>query len=257
MARAMSLNVGLVKGLTHQTTISDIVVPPRLRERHKCGIAWVEDAFGGEGFVPSSVHMVTGMPGTGKSTFTRQLADSIVGQGHICLYNTGEESLFQVKMACERMGLKNSFYCANHEMVSDLLEHADKLAAENKGKQVFIIHDSLATLNDGKYKDGGTTGGTPVRCCEMLVNWAKETFGIVMFIGQCTKNGDFAGRNTIKHMVDGHASLYFDDDKKSDVYGERIFEVTKNRFGVSGKAFIVGLDKRGLFEKGSFSFIKG
>lgn len=256
MARAMSLNIGIVKGLKHNTNILDIKVPPRLRERYKCGISWVDDGFGGDGFVPSSVHMITGMPGTGKSTLVRQLADALTVSDYVCLYNTGEESLFQVKMACERLNIKKGFYCANHTMTSELLEHADKLAKENKGKQVFILQDSLATLDDGKYKDGGTTGNTSVRCCEQLVEWAKETFGIVMFVGQCTKNGDFAGKNVLKHMVDTHGHLYFDIEKKSETYGERLFEVNKNRWGVTGRIYIIGMERNGLYEKGSFSFVK-
>lgn len=248
----MNIDVGTVKGLKFNTNINDIKVPARLRERYRCGIDWVDDAFGGEGFVPSSVHMLTGMPATGKSTFVRQLADSLTASGHIALYNSGEENLYQVAITCERLKLKNGFFCANHDMTSELLEHADKLAKTHPGKQVFILQDSLQTLNDGKYKDGGVTSNTPVRCCEMLTKWAKATFGITIFIGQCTKNGDFAGKNIIKHFVDGHAELYFDEEKKSETWGERMFEVTKNRWGVSGKTYIVGLGDTGLYEKGTF-----
>ena len=35
-------------------------------------------------------------------------------------------------------------------------------------------------------------------------------------------------------------------------YGERIFEITKNRFGCSGRAYVLGIGSSGLFEKGSF-----
>jgi len=248
----MNLNVGTVKGLKVDTNIKHIKVPEQLRKRHKCGIDWVDDAFGGEGFVPSSVHMLTGMPATGKSTFIRQLADSLTGQGHVALYNSGEENLYQVAVTYERLRLRNGFICADHDMTSELLAQADQLMAMHKGKQVFLLQDSLQTLNDGKYKDGGITSNTPVRCCEMLTSWAKATFGIVIFIGQCNKNGDYAGKNTIKHAVDGHAELYFDNDRKSETFGERMFGVTKNRWGVSGKTYIVELGERGLSEKGSF-----
>ena len=251
----MNLKLKRAKGLTDTTNILDIKVPTALRNRHKCGISWIDQAYGGEGFVPSSVHMLTGMPGTGKSTMVRQLADAITGQGHICLYNTGEENLYQVKMCTERMGLKNGFYVASHTLVKDLLAHADKLRKLNPGKQVFLLHDSLQTLDDGFYANGTTNSVTPVRCCEKLTEWAKETYSVVMFIGQSTKNGDFSGKNTIKHLVDGHANLYFDEEKKSETYGERLFEVTKNRYGCSGKTFIIGMGDKGLYEKGSY--VKG
>ena len=241
-----------IKGLTHTTSINDISVPAKLRERHKCGISWVDEAFGGQGFVPSSIHMLTGMPGTGKSTMLRQMADAIMGAGHICLYNTGEENLYQVKMCCERLGLKNGFYVANHRMVKDLLAHADKLQKLNPKKQVFILHDSLQTLDDGFYKNGVTNSASTVRCTEMLTDWAKRTYGIVVFIGQSTKGGDFAGKNTIKHAVDGHANLFFDEEKNSETWGERLFEVSKNRWGCSGMTYVVGMNDKGLYEKGSF-----
>lgn len=248
----MSLNVG-IKGFKQGTNIKDVKVPAALRERRMTGITWFDDALGGEGMVPSSTFMVTGAPAAGKSTLIRQLADTITGQGHIAIMNSGEESLYQVSMACERLNLKNGFMAGQEIMTAGLLTYADNVRKANPKKQVFILQDSLQTLNDGKYKDGGTTGNTPVRCCEQLTNWAKSTYGIVLFVGQVTKGGDFAGKNTIKHMIDGHTELYFDTDKKSETFGERLFEVTKNRFGCSGKTFVIGMEKTGLYEKGCFS----
>jgi len=245
----MNLSVG-VKGLKRGTTISNIEVPEALRNRKKTGIEWFDDALGGEGFVPSSVMMLTGTPGAGKTTMLLQLADAITKAGHICLYNTGEESLYQVKMVVERLGLKSGFFVGQDTLVGDVLKHANDLRKKNPGKQVFILQDSLQTLDDGKY-NGATNSMTPVRCIEALTNWAKDTNGIVMFIGQVTKNGDFAGKQTILHAVDMRAQLYIDEEKKSETYGERLFEVTKNRFGCSGKRYILGIAKTGLYEKGS------
>ena len=94
---------------------------------------------------------------------------------------------------------------------------------------------------------------TSVRCTEMLTDWAKSNYGVVIFIGQVTKSGDFAGKQTILHAVDVRGQLYIDEEKKSETYGERIFEVTKNRFGCSGRSYVLGIAKTGLYEKGSFS----
>lgn len=247
----MNLNVG-VQGLKRGTNIMGIDVPEALRHRKKSGIEWFDDALGSEGFTPSTSMMLTGGPGCGKTTMVLQLADSIMKAGHIALMNTGEESLYQVKMVVERLRLKSGFIAGQDVMASDVIAHADELRKANPNKQVFLLQDSLQTLNDGKYKDGGVTGSTPLRCCEMLTNWAKSTYGIVIFVGQVTKSGDFAGKNAIKHAVDVHGHLYFDDDKKSETYGERLFEVQKNRFGCNGKTYIIGIDKDGLKEKGHF-----
>ena len=250
----MNLTVG-IKGFKRGTNINEIEVPEVLRARKKVGIEWFDDAIGGEGMVPSSVMMLTGTPGAGKTTMLLQLANSITGAGHICLYNTGEESLYQVKMVAERLRLRNGFVVGQDTLVEDLLEHADQLRAANKGKQVFILQDSLQTLDDGKY-GGSTNSMTPVRCVEMLTDWAKSTYSIVAFIGQVTKSACggpavFAGKNTILHAVDVRGELYIDGEKRSESYGERIFTVSKNRFGVSGLSYILGMDKTGLFEKGS------
>jgi len=246
----MNLNVG-IKGLKKGTNILDIEVPKALRDRKKVGISWFDDALGGEGFVPSQVMMLTGTPGAGKTTLLLQLADAITKAGHICLYNTGEESLYQVKMVTERLGLRSGFVVGQDTLVTDLLAHADSLRKANPGKQVFILQDSLQTLDDGKWKDG-TNSMTTVRATEMLTDWAKSTYGVVIFIGQVTKSGDFAGKQTILHAVDVRGQLYIDEEKKSETYGERIFEVTKNRFGCSGRAYVLGIGKTGLYEKGSF-----
>ena len=246
----MNLNVG-IKGLKQATNILEIEVPKALRDRKKVGISWFDDALGGDGFVPSQVMMLTGTPGAGKTTLLLQLANAITKAGHVCLYNTGEESLYQVKMVVERLGLKAGFYVGQDTMVTDLLAHADKLRKANPGKQVFILQDSLQTLNDGKWAEA-TNSMTAVRSVEALTDWAKSNYGVVIFIGQVTKSGDFAGKQTILHAVDVRGQLYIDDEKKSETYGERIFEVTKNRFGCSGRSYVLGINTTGLYEKGSF-----
>ena len=249
----MNLNVG-IKGLKKGTNINDIAVPEVLRNRKKIGISWFDYAIGGEGFVPSSVMMLTGTPGAGKSTMLLQIADAITRAGHIALYNTGEESLYQVKMVTERLKLKSGFVVGQDTLVDDVIAHANHLRKANPGKQVFLLQDSLQTLEDDVAQQrGGSNTMTPVRCTEVLTNWAKETHSIVVFIGQVTKDGEFAGKQTILHAVDVRGRLFIDESKKSETYGERIFEVTKNRFGCSGRSYILGMEKTGLYEKGCIS----
>jgi len=232
-------------GIKIGTDISKIQVPAKLRIRQNLGIAWVNEALGGGGMTPSTVGMVTGSPGCGKSTLMRQLADSITAQGHLALYNTGEESVYQVKMRCEDMGLTSGFQVGEERYIGKILSHARELQAKNPKKQVFILQDSLQTLDDGHYKNG-TTSITPVRCCEQLTDWAKETYGIVLFIGQVTKSGLFAGKNTIRHMVDVHCEILPDGDNKSATYKRLLFTVTKNRFGYTGRSYLVDITKQGL-----------
>lgn len=250
----MNLDVGL-KHLKKGTSILDINVPEQLKIRIPSGIDFIDDALGGwsnaTGFTPSTSMMLTGGPGFGKTTLLLQIADGLTKNGHVVIVNTGEESPYQVRMVTERLKIKHGFIIGNDKKVQDLIMHAEVMQELHPGKQVFIFQDSLQTLDDGHYSNG-TTGNTPVRCCELLTDWAKRTFGIVCFIGQVNKAGQFAGKNALKHAIDVHAHFSFDDSPKSSTYGERLFEMQKNRFGANEKTYLVGLDSTGLYSKGHF-----
>ena len=249
----MNLNVGL-KSWKRGTNILDLEVPAQLERTVKTGLKWFDEAVGGEGMTPSTAMMLTGTPGAGKTTMCLQLADAITAGGNICLFNTGEESLFQVRKVAKRLNMKHGFVAGQDILVENVLAHADELRKKNPNRQVFLLLDSLQTLDDGKYKDGHTNSMTQVRSIEMITSWCKETFGIALVIGQVTKGGDFAGKQQIKHTVDAHGHLFIDEQKNSETYGERLFEIQKNRFGCSGKTFILGIGQQGLYEKGSYSF---
>jgi len=252
----MKLNVA--RGFKPGTMISTVEVPPELRIKRTSGIDWIDDAMGGcGGFTPTSTLMLTGGPGAGKSTLLRQLADSLTKAGHIVFYNCGEESIYQCKMSIERLRLKNDFMVGEERMLPKVYNFLDNVKAQNPGKQIFFLQDSLQTLDDGKYVDShgesrGTTGKTPGYCAEMMVDWSQQNYAVTIFICQVTKNGDFAGANKIRHAIDIHANMFVDEKEKSDTYGCLLFEVTKNRWGKCGTTYILGLTETGLEERGSF-----
>ncbi len=262
MGAEMKLNVG-VPGLKRGSNVLDIKIPPELDMTVKTGIKWFDKLLSG-GWTPSTACMLTGVPGGGKTTLCLAVADALTGMGHIPLFNTNEESLYQVRKTLRRLNAKNGFEPGQDEFVTEVIEHAMWLQKNAKAKglkakdgtpaHVVILQDSLQTLDDGKYAHGGRTGNTPVRCCEKLVEWCKSTYGICVFVGQVTKGGEYAGKGTIKHAVDQHVHGWFDLDKKSETWGERLFEIRKNRFGVSGRTFIVGIDERGVYPKGEVHY---
>jgi predicted ATP-dependent serine protease len=213
------------------TNINSIVVPPELRVKHATGLPWVDALLGG-GFTPSIAGMLTGDSGVGKSTMIRTIADALTLQGHTVLYNCLEESEYQVKMACERLELDAGFIIAHDLFVADVIAHARELQKKcKKGKKVFLFVDSLQCLDDGKYDTGKTTKQTPINCAKELIKWAKDTFGVLVWVHQVTKGGVFVGDNTVKHAVDLHLHFGFDKDKKSPTFGERILRKDKDRFG--------------------------
>jgi len=236
------LNVSSVK---RGTNINDVVVPEALRQKDATGLEWIDEALGG-GFTPSTAMMLTGDPGCGKTTMLLTIANALTKQGHVVLYNGGEESPFQVKMTVERLGLKDGFVWGEDVFVKDVIEQAKTLAKKLKpGKRVYLFVDSLQCLDTGKYDTGRVTKNTPVQCCEELIGWAKETFGVLVFINHVTKNGNFSGSNTIKHAVDIHAHFGFDKDKKSETFGERVLDISKNRFGVKKSPLPVEMGTNG------------
>lgn len=242
------MRLNLQRGFKPGTMISTIEVPKELRRRVSTGIEWLDEALGSNGgCVPTTTIMCTGGPGTGKSTLMRQLASSFRNVPNVLsFYNSGEESLYQAKMSCERLMLKNDFMVGEEQHLPTLLEHLDRIKSENPNKQLVLLQDSLQTLDDGKYKDGGKTGNTPVRCAEALVDWAQKNFAVVLFVGQANKGGDFAGKNAIKHAVDVHLHLWFDKKPKSETFGMHLFEIQKNRWGMAGRIERIELTGTGL-----------
>jgi len=242
----MKLNVKN-DGIIFGTNILDINVPKKLRERNPCGVDYIDAAFGGEGFTPSTISLFTGEPGAGKTTLMLTLANALTSQGYTCLFNTAEESLYQVKLTCERLELSSGFIAGQESYVPRLLKQCDMLRKKTGNKPFFLIVDSLQTLNDGKYGEENTNSQSAVRSLQMLTDYAKEHYINVICIGQVNKSGNMAGSQKLKHMVD--AMLHLSIEKKDeDFKGLRVLETIKNRFGGAGWTFFLDLKKEGFNE---------
>ena len=227
--------------------INDIVVPDILKTRVLTGLDYIDAAMGGKGFTPSMVTLFTGTPGAGKTTMMLKLADSLTANGAAVVFNTGEESLYQVKMVTERLHLRHGFMAGGETHVPTLLKQCDAVRARNPGKPFFLVVDSLQTMDDGKYKDGGRTSQTAVRALEQITDYCKEHNVNAIVIGQVNKGGKMAGSNKLKHMVDAHMHLSV-EEKDAELAGCRVLETQKNRFGGAGHAFFLRLNEHGFKE---------
>jgi DNA repair protein RadA/Sms len=245
----MRLNVST--GLPFGLNIKDVEVPAALRTKISTGIDYFDSAMGGKGFTPSVVTLFTGTPGAGKTTMMLALANSLTGNGATVVFNTGEESLYQVKMVTERLHLRHGFLAGGEVHVPTLLKQCDAVRARNPGKPFFLIVDSLQTMDDGKYrrKDGTTTtnGGSATRALAMITDYCKENMVNAIIIGQVNKGGQMAGSNKLKHMVDAHLHLSV-EEKDAELAGCRVLETQKNRFGGAGHAFFLRLNEHGFKE---------
>ena len=229
------------------TNILDIEVPEALRKRVKSGLLYFDDALGGRGFTPSAVTLFTGTPGAGKTTMMLELANSLTGHGAQVLFNTAEESLYQLKMTVERLRLRHGFSAGQETLVPKLLENCDTLRKKSPKKPFFLIVDSLQTLNDGKYGEHNTNSKTAERSLLQITDYCKVNFCNAVIIGQVTKNGQMAGANVLKHMVDAMMSLDV-ERKDEDLMGCRVLTTEKNRFGGAGHIFFLALRERGFDE---------
>ena len=227
------------------TNILDIEVPEYLKKKFKVGVDYIDGAMGGEGFTPSAVTLFTGTPGAGKTTLALKLADSVTKKGGLCLFNTAEESLYQTSMTAKRLKLKNGFLTGNTDDINVLLQKAQDMVDDNKGKQFFLIVDSLQCLDDGKYSSGMKTSGTAIRCLQLITNFCKDNAAVGIIINQVNKQGKMAGSNKLKHMCDSHMHLSV-EEKEQDLIGCRILEVQKNRFGGCGHIFFLNLGRTGF-----------
>jgi DNA repair protein RadA/Sms len=232
---------------TFGTKISDVKVPDELLKRIRTGVEWIDEGLGGEGFTPSMVTMFTGEPGAGKTTALLTIASGLSENGALVVYNTAEESLFQVKRTVNRLGIDANFLVGGETNVDEIIKGIDILRAkkEHQGKPVFLLVDSLQCLDDGHFTTGRITTATAERSLEKLTTWAKENFCSVITIGQVTKGGQFAGSNKMKHMVDCHMHLSW-EKKDKDLLGHRKFEVEKNRFGGTGRTSWLSMGSQGF-----------
>ena len=229
------------------TNILDIEVPDALRRRVPTGVKFFDDALGGKGLTPSAVYFFTGTPGSGKTTMMLSLANNITRKGGVALFNTAEESLYQVRMTTERLNLRSGFIAGQENHIPTLLENCDKIRAQNPGKDFVLIVDSLQCMDDGKFNSGRITTATAERSLQLITDYCKTHLVNAIIIGQVNKSGQMAGSNKLKHMVDAMLSLDV-ERKDQDLFGCRVLTTEKNRFGGAGHIFYLNLRANGFRE---------
>jgi len=208
-------------------------------QRFSCGIKELDRVYGG-GLVPGSVVLIGGDPGIGKSTLLLQSCAKM-SRTLKSLYVTGEESLDQVALRGQRLGI-----CA-----SDLL-----LLAETRIETVLetalscqpqlLITDSIQTLYTDSLQSAPGSVAQVRETAAMLVRYAKQTGTIVILVGHVTKEGALAGPRVLEHMVD--TVLYFEGDRSSQF---RIIRAVKNRFGAVNEIGVFAMTAAGLKEVGN------
>ncbi|XP_027340424.1 uncharacterized protein LOC113853916 isoform X4 [Abrus precatorius] len=184
----------------------------------------------GGGLVPGSMILVGGDPGIGKSTLLLQIAAMIAeecndGDDSSVLYVSGEESLQQIGIRADRLGIKSNVFLYSSTDIEDILNKANSLSPR------ALVVDSIQTTYL-KTILGSAGGVMQVKeCTTALMRFAKMTNISVFLIGHVTKSGDIAGPRVLEHIVD--AVLYMEGERCSPY---RMLRSVKNRFGSTDEA---------------------
>ena len=191
------------------------------------------DRVTGGGLVPGSAILIGGDPGIGKSTILLQAVSRLANNNVTTVYISGEESVAQVRMRAERLGLEDSpVSLASETNLRDILA----TLAKGKCPDVVVI-DSIQTMYADTIESAPGTVAQVRTCAQELIRFAKKKNVCVLLVGHVTKDGQIAGPRVLEHMVD--TVLYFEGDRGNQF---RILRAVKNRFG--------GTDEIGVFEMG-------
>lgn len=214
-------------------------LPP---ERQSISIDEFDRVLGG-GLVQASVTLVGGDPGIGKSTLLLQAACALSGQGQTVLYFSGEESINQIRMRANRLGLEDKEQRENIRLAA-CINVADILSTlENEKDICLVIIDSIQTMwLESANGAPGTVSQVRAAAFE-LIRMAKQKEFALVLVGHVTKEGALAGPRVLEHMVD--AVLYFEGDRGHQF---RILRAAKNRFGATDEIGVFSMTSEGLVE---------
>ena len=182
------------------------------------------------GIPQSSVTLVGGKAGAGKSTLALQFCESICGQtGKETLIVSVEEAAAQVKERGKRLKLK---HLNKIRLVRGDVELSDVI---HKHKPAAIIVDSLPKLCPDM--------GAAVEFCKRLKAHIEELTIPAIVIDHINKDEEFAGLEALQHEVD--ATLIF------TVYDDEVRELrsVKNRNAPSGVRVFFDMTDTGLCER--------
>ncbi len=211
------------------------VAPP---PRADTGIAELDRVLGG-GLVPASVVLVGGDPGIGKSTLMLQAAATLARAGRRVMYISGEESIDQVRLRAQRLGLAD----AALELAAAINVRDIAATLEQERDLTLVVIDSIQTMwLDTIESAPGTVAQVRATSFE-LIRLAKSRGFSLVLVGHVTKEGALAGPRVLEHMVD--AVLYFEGDRGHQF---RILRAVKNRFGATDEIGVFEMTEQGLAE---------
>jgi len=192
----------------------------------------------GGGLVSGSLVLISGDPGIGKSTLLLKVAALVAqAQGKV-VYVSGEETLHQIKLRSERLGITGEkLYLLAETDIEAILNQIEELAPS------LVVVDSIQTVY---LPELNTAPGsiTQVRECTLrLMRLAKRSAVPIFIAGHVTKDGAIAGPRVLEHIVD--VVLYLEGEPFS---AYRLLRCVKNRFGSTNEVGVFEMKGEGLVE---------
>ena len=209
-------------------------IKPERLSRLGSGYSEFDRVLGG-GFVPGSVILLGGAPGAGKSTLLLQVTTLLSAQKP-CLYVTGEESLEQIALRAQRLGLNGEHLeCVSETRVEAIAAMFDKV------KPVLVAVDSVQVMQVESLSGAPGSVGQVRESAAQLTRLAKATGVIVLLVGHVTKEGALAGPKVLEHIIDASLLLEGDSGRRF-----RTLRAHKNRFGSVGELGVFAMTETGL-----------
>ncbi len=206
-------------------------------ERLEVGSEELARVLGG-GIVPGSVVLIGGDPGIGKSTLLLQTSAQMADGDEPVLYISGEESMYQIKMRADRLGLQpQNLYIVSEVSLDQILAHIEQLGPR------LVVVDSIQAISSEELESSAGSVSQVKACATALLRLAKAKGIPIFLVGHVTKAGAIAGPRVLEHIVD--AVLYLEGDR---FHTYRLLRGVKNRFGSTNEVGVFEMSEQGMAE---------